>query len=209
MSIDKSPLRIARDTALKQLKELMREKPSGSGLTDFAHDALHRTKDESRDYRGEALTAVAMLDEALRGAIESRFVPLNSERRKELFSDAANGPLSTFSNKIRMGYAMGLYGEIFRADLDIVRHVRNVFAHATRHVDFDVPEVAQACGLLHYSHSLVGSGLIPDNYVDDAARCFYAVCTLGSLVFVKLIPTLTGGELLTSKGAGPDLWRLD
>lgn len=207
MSKGKVPTPIGRDAALKGLKELLREKPSGPDLTTFLSEALHREKTANRDYRGETLTAVALLDEALRVALESRFVPLNSERRKELFSDAANGSLSTFSNKIRMGYALGLYGDKFRGDLDIVRQIRNVFAHASRHVDFETAAVSQVCGLLHYSHVLVGSEMIPDDYVKDPARCFFAVCSLAGIYFVRLMPNVAVPEL-THRGGGPEKWRL-
>jgi len=48
-----------------------------------------------------------------------------------------NGPLSSFSSKIDMGYAIGLYDDPMRANLHIVREIRNVFAHAKRVVTFD------------------------------------------------------------------------
>ncbi len=48
-----------------------------------------------------------------------------------------DGPLATFSRKITAGYALGLYDEATRANLDIVRHIRNAFAHAKKLITFD------------------------------------------------------------------------
>jgi hypothetical protein len=47
------------------------------------------------------------------------------------------GPLSTFSNKILMGHALRIYDENTRCNLDIVRNIRNAFAHSKRPINFD------------------------------------------------------------------------
>ena len=39
------------------------------------------------------------------------------------------GPLSTFSSKIRLGCALGWFDDNVRGDLDIIRGIRNDFAH--------------------------------------------------------------------------------
>jgi DNA-binding MltR family transcriptional regulator len=54
-----------------------------------------------------------------------------------------NGPLSTFSSKIVTGYAFGIYKEDVRDDLDIVRNIRNAFAHSKKLIDFDHPAVVE------------------------------------------------------------------
>ncbi len=59
-----------------------------------------------------------------------------------------NGPLSSFSNKIQMGRALGLYGEQTSSNLDTIRHIRNAFAHAQIPITFETPEVAAGCRLL-------------------------------------------------------------
>lgn len=40
-----------------------------------------------------------------------------------------NGPLSTFSARLDMAFALYLIGEKTRHDLDIIRDIRNDFAH--------------------------------------------------------------------------------
>lgn len=52
------------------------------------------------------------------------------------------GPLSSFGTKIRIAYALGIYGEITLTDLLTIGQIRNVFAHAPRVVTFAMPEIA-------------------------------------------------------------------
>lgn len=51
------------------------------------------------------------------------------------------GALSSFSQKIEMGYALGLYDEEVRHDLNIVRTIRNAFAHTEKPINFRTKEV--------------------------------------------------------------------
>jgi len=58
------------------------------------------------------------------------------------------GALATFSNKIYLAHVMGLSDEITRADLNIIRNIRNTFVHAMGHVSFANPEIQQECNKL-------------------------------------------------------------
>jgi hypothetical protein len=55
---------------------------------------------------------------------------------------AEGGPFSTFARKIKAGYAMRVYDEAFETNLNIIRTVRNAFAHSKRLIEFDHPLVA-------------------------------------------------------------------
>src|SRR5680860_1674989 len=52
-----------------------------------------------------------------------------------------NGPLGTFSSKIALGYAMGLFGDEEMAYLNTVRRIRNAFAHSRKEVSFATPVI--------------------------------------------------------------------
>jgi hypothetical protein len=56
-----------------------------------------------------------------------------------------NGPLSTFSSKILMGYGLRLYGPDFRHDLEIIKDIRNGFAHVRLPLLLTQPEIAGMC----------------------------------------------------------------
>jgi hypothetical protein len=52
-------------------------------------------------------------------------------------------PLSTFYGRIMVGHAIGIYGMMVREELDVIRRVRNVFAHAMRPLSFSHPFIAK------------------------------------------------------------------
>jgi hypothetical protein len=59
---------------------------------------------------------------------------------------ADNGPLGSFHSKIAMGYALGIYDKDMRGDLNIVRNIRNAFAHSKKLIQFDHPAVVTELG---------------------------------------------------------------
>jgi hypothetical protein len=71
---------------------------------------------------------------------------LNSDDRKKVFE--YEGALGTFSSKTIMAYAMSLIGPVSRADLDLIRFLRNEFAHSRISFTFTTPEVSAVCAQL-------------------------------------------------------------
>jgi hypothetical protein len=59
-----------------------------------------------------------------------------------------NGPLGTFANKISLGYGLGIFGYKTRHDLNLIRLMRNGFAHCQLPLRFDTPAVKGVCGHL-------------------------------------------------------------
>lgn len=62
----------------------------------------------------------------------------------ELF-DGPYAPLSTFSARAKLCFAMGLISKGFLRNLDIVREIRNHFAHHPLATSFANPEVEHLC----------------------------------------------------------------
>jgi hypothetical protein len=87
--------------------------------------------------RVAAVCCLAFLDDSLGAALAARFVRLGREWEDRIFG-GANGPLSTFSAKIRLGYALAILGPATYKDLDIMRSVRNDFAHTAGPISFTV-----------------------------------------------------------------------
>jgi hypothetical protein len=56
-----------------------------------------------------------------------------------------NGPISSFSDKIIMGFALGVFGKKTRHDLHLIRNLRNGFAHCRLPMRFDTPAVKAVC----------------------------------------------------------------
>lgn len=87
---------------------------------------------------------------------------LNSKDRKMLFE--YEGAVGTFSSKIVVAYALKLIGPTCRADLDIIRFLRNEFAHSRIHFSFETPEVKTICDQFKIV-DLPGTH-IPSNYLN-------------------------------------------
>jgi DNA-binding MltR family transcriptional regulator len=91
--------------------------------------------------RGVAIIASAVLEEIVALMILHRLVDLGSERRDAMFAKPG-APLSNFSAKIEMAFALGLIPNQTRLALHLIRDVRNKFAHRIESLTFDDPEVA-------------------------------------------------------------------
>jgi hypothetical protein len=102
---------------------------------------------ETESDRGAALLYAAFAENALEWAIYRRMPGQGEVIRKKTFS-GEKAPLSTFSAKITMGRAMGIYGEQTERLLNGVRDIRNQFAHKLLPIDFKTPEIEAACNAL-------------------------------------------------------------
>lgn len=101
------------------------------------------------DDRGVAVVFGALLESALETAISTHFSIDEAEARR-LFSYTDDGPLSNFSAKIEMGYALGVYDDQMRSDLKWISRIRNAFAHARIQVNFDNNAIALACDQMKF-----------------------------------------------------------
>ena len=82
--------------------------------------------------RGAAVLALALFEEQLREAIESRDVAFKGSGLK-------------FRVNVEIAYALGLYDQETRDGLHTVRKIRNKFAHSRDPLEFEHEEVAALC----------------------------------------------------------------
>jgi hypothetical protein len=127
---------------LRKLKELSRAELN---LGD-----LHRIEEELFGIEGDralVISSVAFLEGALDRLHRSRLrQDLSKEELSRIFD--FEGTLGSFSSKILMAYALNIIGPISRDNLDLLRHLRNAFAHSRRPLRFDMPEISNACDKL-------------------------------------------------------------
>jgi len=97
--------------------------------------------------RGAGIVASAVLEEALEYAIRQRLRQLSNTRAELLFGRMR--PLSSFSAKIELGAAIGLYDDRLRAALNAIRDARNEFAHNMEASGFDYPAIAKIIQAAH------------------------------------------------------------
>jgi hypothetical protein len=76
--------------------------------------------------RVAAIVGAAIVEDALRWALNSFFIlQITENEERELFEN--NGVLSSFHAKILMGFALGLFGEAARNDLNRIRNIKKCF----------------------------------------------------------------------------------
>ncbi len=141
-----------------------------------------------RNDRGAALLLAANLENSLQIAIERRLA-IAETHRTILFVDEAS-PLRRFSAKIRMGYALGLFGGGLKSNLDLVRMIRNVFAHAASPVHFSTPEVMGACAYLTMLVSVEANKVNPADSKTVGQERFTLVCKRMS-AHLRFVPPTT------------------
>lgn len=136
-----------------------------------------------------AIILAAEVERFLEFAILAKFT--NKEDVDKLICQ--DGLLATFSRKIQIGYAMGLYNSEERDDLNCIKDVRNDFAHSVMPICFNTSSVKDRCLTLKgdpetdslifrwgLNRGLVDVLVLEDN-PDKAARYrFIAACNRAS-----------------------------
>jgi hypothetical protein len=128
-----------RSKKQQSLKDMVAEPPDLADIMDMLAEL------ENQHDRAAAVILAAQVENTLRAAILSRMV---LEEREEARLFGPDMPLGTFSAKIKIGFALGVYGPETRTDLDTIREIRNAFAHARKPIKFNTPEIAAACARL-------------------------------------------------------------
>jgi hypothetical protein len=109
---------------------------------------------------------------------------------RQLFDPEKGGPLGSFAAKIRVAYAMGLFGPQTRDELDCIKAVRNAFAHGTLSLDFKTPQIMKICNHFSlYEKSTIVEGLwgntAKDRYISTVA---FVSSRLGANIIAKHKP---------------------
>jgi hypothetical protein len=142
---------------LRNLRALTRADPT------FEHlEALEKELYASASDRATAVMFGSFVEVALERLLSSKMRQLNSKDRKRVFE--YEGALGTFASKTVVAYALQLLGPVTRSDLDLVRFLRNEFAHSRMPFNFQTLEVAEVCKHLKYPE-LAGS-FIPHGYLN-------------------------------------------
>lgn len=153
---------------IRNLRALTRADPT------FEHlEALEKELYASASARATAVMFGSFVEVALERLLASKMRPLNSKDRKQVFE--YEGAVGTFASKTVIAYAMKFIGPVTRADLDLIRFLRNEFAHSRIPFDFQTPEVAEVCKHLQFPE-LPGS-LIPHGYLSRVADDELATAT--------------------------------
>jgi hypothetical protein len=120
---------MSRGKSKRKIHDLSRTQPT--------REELHQVLDlitAPADPIATAVLGSALVEHELEKQIRKRFRRNDDTFWKEMTGD--KGPVGTFHAQIVVGYAMRIYDEKMRDALDIVRAIRNQFAHAKRQMNF-------------------------------------------------------------------------
>ncbi len=95
--------------------------------------------------RGLPLVGAALIDDRLQETLRSFFCECRASGR---LLDEGDAPLGTLSSRAQVCYALGLIDDFEFAEIDLIRKVRNEFAHAKHGVSFQNEKVAGLCSTL-------------------------------------------------------------
>lgn len=119
--------------------------------------------------RGCALVGLALLDERLK---ETLYAFLADTRSAKNLIDGFGAPLGTLSARIKACHSLGLISEAEKRNLDILRKIRNEFAHASHGVTFESPPIARLCKTISARFALDGDFKTEKDRQEEAERLF-------------------------------------
>jgi hypothetical protein len=123
---------------IRNFKAYTRIDPTPADLPAL-EDQMYGSNDRSM-----AVMLSAVVETCLEIFLRNKTRPsLNSDDTRLLFD--YRGPLGDFSSKIFIAFAFNMFGPDTRHDLDLIRMMRNEFAHSRKPVDFFTKEVANVC----------------------------------------------------------------
>jgi DNA-binding MltR family transcriptional regulator len=94
--------------------------------------------------------------------------------KPEIFSQP-NGPLTDFYAKNHLAFAMGIIPEALLKDLEVVRRVRNAFAHAPAPMRFSDAPITNECQKMssHSFHFKEKANEYPEDFLKSERENFY------------------------------------
>jgi len=95
--------------------------------------------------RGLPLVGTALIDEKLRETLKAFFT--NGKSSNKLLNDA-NAPLGTFSSRLEACKALALIDDYEYSEINLLRKVRNEFAHAKHGISFKSEKIEGFCSTL-------------------------------------------------------------
>lgn len=97
---------------------------------------------QSETDRGAALVGAALIDQKLADTLRSFFV---LGKTASALLDGGTAPLASFSARIKVAHALGLIDNFELTECDLIRKVRNEFAHSIHGTSFTEPKITALC----------------------------------------------------------------
>lgn len=98
--------------------------------------------------RSTVLVGVAMIDAALEAALKVVLVKFETEQEMRDMFRSEVAPLADLAAKIKVAKAVGLFSADAARVLNIIRNIRNAFAHSYLPLKFEESPIAEECARL-------------------------------------------------------------
>jgi hypothetical protein len=115
------------------------------GEADSSDFAAFLQEFQGETDRGAALVGAALLDQKLLDTLKAFLI---EGRITDNLVEGANAPLGTFSARIKAAFALGLIDRHEQHECEIIRKVRNEFAHRVHGTTFEEPRISAWCAAL-------------------------------------------------------------
>lgn len=116
---------------------------------DHAEDLARFVEELKKETdRGLPLVGTALIDEKLRDTLESFFI---SKKSAHKLLDDFNSPLGTLSSRLEACFALGLIDDHEYSEINLLRKVRNEFAHSKHGLSFKNEKIVGYCSTLKSS----------------------------------------------------------
>lgn len=161
---------------------------------------IFRSKSDRPDY-AVALLNSSVMDRMLEQLLRIKMVSKDERLLKDLFSE--RGPMGNLNSKIQMATALGLIEARAAEEMNMIRIVRNAFAHSTGEISFETPEVASVIEASAMTKELrkVQHWLVPEvpEVASFTSRHMFLFITHAMWGFVdSAIMTAGGASLMTA-----------
>lgn len=143
---------------------------SAVAITQAQWEEINRVLEQAPNWidRGQSATVlntIAIFEDILQESLEGCMRPLSSKMRARLFE--GYGPLSTFAARTDVAYAFNLLSEADYWDMQIIRKIRNEFAHSRETMGFEKSKI----------EAMVARMQKPRAEADTAYRWYFARVT--------------------------------
>jgi hypothetical protein len=180
------PVALSRSKVNSALSKLLAKRPrplTAIGTLDQFEAALPSSTDD----RGMALVSSAIIEQLVEEAVLSYCTKkFEKDWRQRLFGSGPDGQaVQGFYGKIMLGHALGIYNTAFFEDLDRIRRIRNVFAHARMPLTFKSKSLQDACAFHVLDPRLTDFGKA-ERSRGSPQKAFLAAVSLMSIVLYTL-----------------------
>jgi DNA-binding MltR family transcriptional regulator len=121
-----------------------------------------------------AILACVLIEHELDRLLRNKLKKKDDNTWQALQSET--GPLRSFSAKISMAYALGIHTEKIQHDLNVVRIIRNAFAHSKKLIDFNDPLIISELISAHILAKKFKRYLQKDPTAELARAIFIIIC---------------------------------